>query len=391
MAETTTAPTSAPANRLLALDGLRFAAAAAVVLYHFTATSTVTRYWGGTPGAELFPLLNEVTRYGWLAVELFFVISGFVVLMSAQGRSLAQFAGSRVGRLFPAYWATIVVTALLHAAWPRGRNVSPSETMANLTMVHEAFGVTSSQVVFWTLLVELQFYLVIAAALALGWLTRERVVALAVLWPLAGALTRAAGLDALSEVLVARHSPYFAAGMLLFLLRRDGARGNRWAVAALAGNVALACVRVVGAADGAAELQGVPVSRAVAVVVVLASVAAVWIASSPRVVVRGTLPVALCTAGGLLTYPLYLVHSEFGYATIEALSARGVAPWATLLAAIAVTGLLATVAYRLVERRWSRPLRRAVTEALTPAGAVPARAPRGEPRREPRREPVLVS
>jgi peptidoglycan/LPS O-acetylase OafA/YrhL len=383
MPETTTTPATAPAHRLLAVDGLRFGAAAAVVLYHFTATSTVTRYWGGTPGAELFPLLNGVTRYGWLAVELFFVISGFVVLMSVQGRSLAQFAGSRVGRLFPAYWATIVVTALLHAAWPRGRDVSPGETMANLTMVHEVFGVPSSQVVFWTLLVELQFYLVIAAALALGPLTRERVVGLTVLWPLAGALTSAVGLHALSEVLVARYSPYFAAGMLLFLLRRDGLASNRWAVAALAGNVTLACVRVVAAADGAAELQGVPVSRAVAVVVVLASVAAVWVASSPRVVVRGAVPVALCTAGGLLTYPLYLVHSEFGYATIEALSARGVAPWATLLAAIAVTGLLATVVYRVVERRWSRPLRRAVTDAITPAGAEPARARR--------REPVLVS
>src|SRR5918997_2759048 len=73
------APSKGSANRLVALDGLRFAAAAAVLLYHFTATSSASGYWEAT-GPQAFPLLNPVTRYGWLAVELFFVISGFVIL-----------------------------------------------------------------------------------------------------------------------------------------------------------------------------------------------------------------------------------------------------------------------------------------------------------------------
>ncbi len=369
-----------PAQRLLAMDGLRFGAAAAVVLYHFTATSTVTRYWGGTPGAEIFPALNGVTRYGWLAVELFFVISGFFILMTAQGRPLAHFTGSRVGRLFPAYWATIVITAVLHAFWADGRQPTFGETLANLTMVQELFGLQSSQVVFWTLLAELKFYLLVGVLLAFGPLTRDRVVALSVLWPLAGFLARATGHFELGEAVVARYSPYFAVGMLLFLLRRDGVRGNRSVLAALAGNVALCCHLVVVAAGHSAHLQEVRVDPAVSLTLMLACIAAVWVASSPRIVVRRSVPVALCTAGGLLTYPLYLVHSEFGYATIQALTARGVHPWVTLGAALAVTGLLAWAVYAFVERRWSRPLRQAVVRALTPAraaglAAVPRRRP----------------
>jgi peptidoglycan/LPS O-acetylase OafA/YrhL len=357
------------------MDGLRFGAAAAVVIYHFTATSTATRYWGGTPGAELFPALNEVSRYGWLAVELFFVISGFVILMTAQGRSLAHFTGSRVGRLFPAYWATIVITALLHAFWADGRQPTFGEALANLTMVHELFGLQSSQVVFWTLLAELKFYLLVGVLLAFGPVTRDRVVALSVVWPLAGFLARATGHFDLGEVIVARYSPYFAVGMLLFLLRREGVRGNRLVLAVLAGNLALCCHLVVVAAGHSSALQGVPVDPRVSLAVMLGCVAAVWICSSPRIVIRRSVPVALCTAGGLLTYPLYLVHTEFGYATIQALASRGVGPWATLGAALVVTGLLAWAVYGFVERRWSRPLRQAVVRAMTPAERVTALRP----------------
>lgn len=62
--ETTSGTHRKTSGRLVAMDGLRFAAAAAVLLYHFTATSTVSSYWGTDP-AHAFPVLNEVTRYGF--------------------------------------------------------------------------------------------------------------------------------------------------------------------------------------------------------------------------------------------------------------------------------------------------------------------------------------
>ncbi len=393
------------------LDLLRFGAAAAVVLYHFTATPTATRYWGADVTA-LFAGLNEVTRYGWLAVEAFFVVSGFAILWSTQGRSLAQYVGSRVGRLYPAFWACIAVTALLQAFWTGGRELGLGDTLLNLTMAPDVFGAELSQVVYWTLLVELTFYVLVGVLLAFGPLTRAKVLGLALGWPAAGILAHALGYPVLAEHLVVRHSVYLGIGMLLFLLWQDvtarsapdaaaaagapattaapgrpGRRGTAVVGASLAALLALAVVRVTTSAQQASELQGVPVSPGVAVTVLLTVVATVWVATRPWAAVRDPRLGALCVLAGALTYPLYLVHTQFGWAVTEWLSRAGVGRWATLAAAVGVSVLLAVLIHHAVERPFSTRLRRAVTRALpsVPAlvalrsGAQGAPAARNEP------------
>lgn len=89
--------------RLAALDGLRFVAAAAVMFFHYTSAEKLL--WGNPSRLE-FPGINVVTRYGYLGVELFFIISGFVIPMTAYGRTTEDFVASRFSRLFPAYWVT---------------------------------------------------------------------------------------------------------------------------------------------------------------------------------------------------------------------------------------------------------------------------------------------
>ncbi|WP_423463226.1 acyltransferase family protein [Promicromonospora sp. MS192] len=358
-------------GRLVAMDGLRFAAAAAVLLYHFTATSTVTSYWGADP-VHAFPLLNEVTRYGWLGVELFFMISGFVILLSADGRGVAGFVASRVGRLFPAYWACIVLTAGLQQFWSGGRQTTLVETLVNLTMVQDLFEVTGVQVVFWTLLVELKFYLLVLVVLAFGPLTRNRVLAFAALWPLAGWAAQEAGARWLAEWLVPDYAPYFAVGMLLFLAYRDGF--DMVTSVLLAGGLVLCVLRVLDAAGRASDLQGVPVSPVVTVLVLLASVAAVWATT-----LRGrTAPPRRVTAVlgtvGALTYPVYLVHTQFGYAVIDVL-AHETTRTVALFAAGALSLVLAVAIHYGVERPTSARLRRAVQSGLVRAGD--ALRPRG--------------
>jgi peptidoglycan/LPS O-acetylase OafA/YrhL len=351
-------------GRLVAMDGLRFGAAAAVLLYHFTATSTVTSYWGVDP-VDAFPLLNEVTRYGWLAVELFFMISGFVILLSADGRGVAGFVASRVGRLFPAYWACIVLTAGLQQVWSGGRQTSLTETLVNLTMVQDLFAVTGVQVVFWTLLVELKFYLLVFVVLSFGPLTRNRVLAFATLWPLAGWAAQEFGAHWLTDLLVPNYAPYFAVGMLLFLVYRDGF--DLISSVLLAGGVTLCVLRVLEAAGRASDLQGVPVSPVITVMLLLASVVAVWATTLPgRTVPRRRTATVLGTVGGL-TYPVYLVHTQFGYAVIDVL-AHETTRTVALIAAGALSLILAVAIHYGVERPTSARLRRAVQTGLQRGG-----------------------
>jgi peptidoglycan/LPS O-acetylase OafA/YrhL len=139
-------------------------------------------------------------------------------------------------------------------------------------------------------------------------------------------------------------------------------------LAALAVDVALSLWHVADRAGHATEMQGVPVSPAVAAVIVLASVAAVWLASAPRAAVRGPRLAAALTVAGALTYPLYLVHTQFGYAVIDWMAPRA-GVWLTLAAAVAVTVALAAVIHYAVERHAMRPLRRGVERVLASAAA----------------------
>jgi peptidoglycan/LPS O-acetylase OafA/YrhL len=129
--ETTSGSTAAPRSggrggRIAVIDGLRLLAAVAVAFYHFSGSERVGEAWGGTT-SHLFPTLGRFSAYGFLGVELFFMISGFVICMSAWGRPLGDFARSRITRLFPAYWPAVLITTAVVALWPVATTRLPAD------------------------------------------------------------------------------------------------------------------------------------------------------------------------------------------------------------------------------------------------------------------------
>jgi peptidoglycan/LPS O-acetylase OafA/YrhL len=97
---------------------------------------------------------------GRLPVYLFFMISGFVITLSIEASpSPSAFAYGRFSRLFPAYWAAILVTSAVLVLFPvPGLGVTLRETLINFTMVHEIFDVPNVDGVYWSLYVEVCFY-----------------------------------------------------------------------------------------------------------------------------------------------------------------------------------------------------------------------------------------
>ena len=82
-------------SRVNEIDLLRFIAALAVVFFHYTFRG----YAADAMTIMPYPLLAPFSKYGYLGVELFFMISGFVILMTAANGSLRKFVVSRFVRL----------------------------------------------------------------------------------------------------------------------------------------------------------------------------------------------------------------------------------------------------------------------------------------------------
>jgi len=352
-------PSSTPASgrpRLAALDGLRFVAAMAVLAYHYVAVNHSA--WGART-EDSFPNLQPVAAFGSFGVQLFFVISGFVILMSAWGRDVRAFTASRVGRLFPAYWLSVAAVVLLVVVVAPGhKDVGIPETAANLTMVQRAFGVQDLESVYWTLWAELRFYVLVGLLLAVG-MTRNRLLAFAAVWPVAAAIAVQSGSSLWSTVLVGTDAPLFAGGMVLFLLTRERRSPVLWSVLGL--NVALAGV-ISGRSQSlriatSTDVTVGPQTYWVAILVCFALVAAVALTRLDR------LSWGWLTLVGALTYPLYLLHSSWGQWLIGETS-----PYLPAAATFSlVTVVMLAVAYLVhcfVERPFGPRLRRAVARDL---------------------------
>ncbi len=128
------------------LDILRFFAVTWVMFFHYFL------FYSG----EL-----HFYRYGNLGVQLFFIISGFVISFSIQEKSIKQFASSRLLRLYPLFWftctLTFIITVIVH------EQIAFKDFILNMTMVGGLMGAKLFvDPVYWSLAVELFFYAFIA-------------------------------------------------------------------------------------------------------------------------------------------------------------------------------------------------------------------------------------
>jgi peptidoglycan/LPS O-acetylase OafA/YrhL len=137
-------------RRLKELDLLRFLAAIAVVFFHYAFRG----YAKGDLSVMPYPLLAEPAKYGYLGVELFLMISGFVILMTASSNNLRVFFISRVVRLCPAFWVCCTLTFLITLAIGRPRFTADLyQYMINMTFLGDLMGVPPIDGVYWSLFV----------------------------------------------------------------------------------------------------------------------------------------------------------------------------------------------------------------------------------------------
>lgn len=343
-------------KRLVGLDVLRGCAAAAVMLHHH-----------GQYYDELYPGRTPLTfdlGPGHFGVELFFIISGFVILMTTERSSLRTFVISRISRLMPVFLVALLLATVVYGLWPMPPLGLPTfhQFLANLTMAPNLFGENGIDMPYWTLTYELVFYAYMALLLRFQLLgSIER---LGLLGVLIGCLMLLTGNVELhrrtSIVLLVYYSSFFLVGICLYRIYARAARPITY--------LALCCAVAVTALGGGEQTFSAPGYVYFPLAVVFAGL--VWLATSKFGYWLAWRPLVFL---GEISYPLYLIHValgwelirfgvEYGWSTIQGVIVAGIASVAA-----------ATVLHYFVEvpgMRWTRTFMQRRGAPL-PLGDVP--------------------
>ena len=381
------------------LDPLRFAAAFGVAVFHQMFWSWAWPALGVAPGFEhtvaadiQFPSLAHLTWVGWVGVEIFFVISGFVIANSATKASPKEFLIGRALRLYPAVWVCATATLIVLLVFGNG-DASEFILPYISAMLLVPKGLTGQWLdcIYWTLAAEMAFYgLVFFTLLSKRFTLRHLAWALT----LYSAVFNALSMLVLSGVIhsgltyfvvlmfrvpcaawLLNHGCFFALGIWLFI------SANRELTALEQVAVAVACL------SGSAEiyffahylLTTIPAisgeSPFAPILVWAAAVSLIAIGASRSRRSAGAAtseaPAYLRTLG-LITYPLYLTHNVIGAAIIRILVDAGMDE---LLAVWAGLGLLVLVCW-FICAKVEPAVRRQLSLGFSYAGWLPKREPR---------------
>ena len=323
-------------KRIELLDYGRFIAAMMVVLFHYTARGISL---GKVTDITVIPSVVEFSRYGYLGVELFFMISGYVIFYSASNRTPSQFAVSRAVRLFPTYWFAIILTSLIALRWGGDlMSVDLPQMLANFTMFQRFIGFGDVDGVYWTLVYEVLFYGAVFMLLMFG--QQNNLNKIFIFWPLAMAVAYIAGFDFVP--FLGGYFAYFAAGALFASLKENK---NLTTMISLAIAFELCVIFSVGEAYVIGEGDIYPLSGYVVAAVITTFFAFFFAMNSKK---GHALKLPGSRLLGALTYPLYLIHAHIGYMIINnfATEQNKVVVWFATLAGVLV---MAYALHKIVE------------------------------------------
>ncbi len=379
-------PTLGDCNRIRELDGLRGVAIAMVVIYHlFQSTLEVP------PGSAL-AYLQAAARLSWTGVDLFFVLSGFLIggiLLDSRASTnyYSVFYKRRFFRIIPLYLVTLLVAPVLltFGLGPAGNHaMSLTQDAApwygyltftqNFWMTHLGTLGANGLGMTWSLAVEEQFYLTLPLyirALSGRWLVRALAIGIC-------------GAPLLRTVLLQFHSADWVGIYTMMLCRADALllgvlaavllRNDRWRERLRGAGLAfyvLIPILLLGMAFLTVRAGSMTTT-------LMKSVGFTWVAlfyvtillfvlTRPNSSLTKALRMKWLCRLGTLAYGIYLFHQliqNLLFAIIwgHGIQITGGATFMAALAAVALTLLLATVSWRYFEQPLIRMGRRSKFE-----------------------------
>jgi peptidoglycan/LPS O-acetylase OafA/YrhL len=354
-------------GHIIGLDVIRFCASLMVTFFHLT-------YWSWAPidsltksisgGGVEFPTMAKFTWLGWVGVEIFFVISGFVISYSAAGVSPFVFLRRRIVRLYPSAWICATATLVTVLLISRGNADTASEYARAMTLWVQGPWIDG---VYWTLGIEIIFYVLIFAMLCLGRFGSISVV-LSIMTLLSTAFWGALAIDRVlpgmlpvgflhdllaspaSAFLLLRHGCFFALGGLLWLCQSK--RLTPWRTVLLGLCLLSGVLEIFDSARSIAlPIGDSPERRMIACAVWIAAVTCLAAAIVYNQVLHKLFgkSAGVIKFLGLMTYPLYLLHDIIGAALLKAASLVGASPLVALVFAMTIVLALSWAVTQFLE------------------------------------------
>lgn len=351
-----------PRRSIASLDLLRFLAAISVVVYHFFFFGWNDHWSGpgiGTLTGRLanFPSIVPFSWWGWEGVYIFFVISGFVILKTAEGKTAPQFAVARIERLYPAllFFSTLSFIIIAKAG-----NIPLEEALDRWLRAVTLFPMGPwTDGAIWTLTVEAVFYCLIALCL---WRAGHRqieayasyaTIVLTIFW-LIVYLQLLFGSEFLGNSflnvaaryyaapLLLQTGPFFLVGIFCYEIHRDRATFSRVFHLALSILVSSAALYFIASRTIGAEQYGQSPLVPVLIWLLVMFIGGAMLAYEKRHP-PGKSMQRFCRTIGLMTYPIYLENQIIGGWFLGKLCLAGYSSWAAVAlstAAVLVTSLI---------------------------------------------------
>lgn len=342
-------------SRVTTIDLLRAVAAASVVLFHFGFSGPTV----DNVRLIALPEFAAFARYGYLGVQLFFVISGFAIAYSSEGRTPASFAISRAVRIYPGFVFCMTLTFVIALTFGRPWfQVTASQWMANLVVAAPMLKQHYMDNVYWTIVLEIIFYFWVWLLMLAGLFPRH-VYPTVVIWMLFSLANEfCIHSHILQKLFLTDQSGFFVSGLLLYQIyigRRDAGLQILLACAA-----ACATLQAVENVEWWRLETGTDFNDYVVATISIAIIAIVALALRIRDLRFGR---GIAVAVGGATYPLYLLHLQIGY--IIYLRLQGAYERRILVATIF---LLMALAAWAISRFVERPSQQAFRWLLQNAG-----------------------
>lgn len=330
------------------LDYARFFAAVAVLGFHYLYSGIVNHKIITLEHADRFV---AIAKYGYLGVEFFFMISGYVIFYSAAGRSAASFISARFVRLYPTFWICLLITSLASVIWMfDSMSVDLFQVMANFTMFPKLFGENYVDGVYWTLRYEWNFYLLVFFVLFL--FGSSRLSDFVLYFPVYIFL----GYFILDDLpLSGGYYAYFASGSLFALAQQRRVNIMIWFNLAIS---SIVCFHfsLSNAVSMSAKSNHFFSPFVVAFII---SVMFLFFLCLRFCHSRGVDSPFSRTLGAV-TYPLYLLHAHLGFMLLSSYADES-NKWVAYACTALLVALLAYFVHRLVDR-WATPVVRTAVD-----------------------------